>query len=90
MTRPRFQTPQLQFMYDACLRLAADNFSEFYYSKPLARGDVGPGPRWPHEGATHRHHFWNGYKGARATHVQGSLVHAAYEAGRQFRRERSK
>lgn len=84
----RFKTPALQQMYDTCLRLAADNFSEFYYSKPQGRGEIGAGPRWPREGATHRHHFWNGWKGARASHVSGSLVHAAYRAGQDFKKSR--
>jgi hypothetical protein len=88
MSGPRFRTPQLQVMFETCLRLAADNFSEFYYSKPLGPDRVVYGPRWPRRGAAHRHHFWNGFLGGRASFVTGSLVHAAYRAGQEFRRQR--
>jgi hypothetical protein len=85
-------------MWDTCLKLAADNFSEFYYSHrpPPTQydrvGTTGMGPRWPRRGAGHRHAFWNGYFGAyrpdgTPTAVPGSLAYAAFRAGEAFRKQ---
>jgi hypothetical protein len=95
----KFKNPMQQAMFETCLRLAADNFSEFYYShRPGERyadavGKSGMGPRWPRRGAGHRHAFWNGYFGAyrpdgSPTAVPGSLAWAAFRAGEAFRKAR--
>jgi hypothetical protein len=94
-----FKNPLLAPMFDKCLELAQDNFSEFYYShRPNAEnialvGKNGMGPRWPRRGASHRHAFWNGYFGAyrpdkTPTAVPGSLSYAAFRAGEAFRKLR--
>lgn len=85
----RFKTPMLKAMYETCLTLAADNFSEFYYGD----GRTNLGPRFPRRGAGHRHAFWNGFNGATRpdgspTAVPGSLSYAAFRAGEAFRKQR--
>ena len=94
-----FSSKLLAPMFDKCLELAQDNFSEFYYShRPNDEyrklvGPQGMGPRWPRRGASHRHAFWNGYFGAyrpdgTPTAVPGSLSYAAFRAGEAFRKMR--
>lgn len=89
-----FRNPMLAVMFDTCLKLAADNFSEFYYSRRASKTDkVGPGPRWPRRGASHRHAFWNGFYACyrpdgSPTAVPGSLSYAAFRAGEAFRKQR--
>lgn len=83
MAAPRnpFRVRQLREMYDVCVRLASDNFSEFYYSH---RGTT-HGPRFPHGGAGHRCAFWLGYDGTpNIRYDKGSFAYAAYRAGVDF------
>lgn len=72
-------------MYDVCLTVASDNFGEFYVVTPRF-GKIGPNP--PRRGASHRHHFWNGYNGTQHTTIPNSLARAAFMAGRAFRNQK--
>ena len=78
----RFKVPSLSKMFDACLALASDNFSEFYV---VTRRSGASGPNVPRRGASHRHHFWNGYNGTPVTAIPQSLAYAAFRAGQTFR-----
>jgi hypothetical protein len=81
--RPRFKTRQLQDMYVTCIRLASDNFSEFYYGD----GRTEFGPRFQRTGAGHRAAFWNGYRSTpNHLYPKGSFAAAAYRAGHDFRK----
>lgn len=81
----RFRDPRLRAMFETCLAVASDNFSEFYYGD----GRTAYGPRFPRRGAGHRHGFWNGYTGAmrrdgQPSAIAGSLQYAAIRAGQAF------
>lgn len=81
-----FRVPELAAMYRSCLRLASDNFSEFYHSFPRHVG-----PRYPRTGAGHRCAFWDAARGQRSTYDgtrggKGSYGYAAYRAGADFRK----
>lgn len=67
--------------YEVARRVAADNFSDFYWSQSEF------GPRWPRRGAGHRHAYWNGRTGCRSTFVQNSPAHAYWAAGVDDRRD---
>lgn len=54
MAARTFRDPTLAACYAVARRMAADNFSNWYYSK----GELGP--RWPHRGAGHRDAYWTG------------------------------
>lgn len=78
-----FRVPQLAKMYATCLRLASDNWSEFYYSH---RGTT-HGPRFPHGGAGHRCAFWLGYSAApNIRYSAGTFAYACYRAGAAYRK----
>ena len=73
--RKRFKDRHMQAIYEACRRMGADNFSEFYYSAKAM------GPRWPRRGAGHRNAYWNGRQGKPTSWARNSLAHAAWAAG---------
>jgi hypothetical protein len=82
MSNP-FKRRELREMYEICLRLASDNFSEFYYGD----GRTDFGPRFQRTGAGHRAAFWNGYRGSpNHLYPSGSLAYASYRAGKAFRK----
>jgi hypothetical protein len=84
--RNPFRNRQLAFMFETCLRVAGDNFSEFYV---VPRRPRWHGPNVPRRGAAHRHSFWNGYNDAPInwdSYGRQSLSYAAFRAGRAFRR----
>lgn len=86
MIRNPFRVPALANMFDACVRVAGDNFSEFYIV-PQREGWVGP--NIPRRGASHRHAFWNGWNGAPIkwdSYSRQSLSYAAYRAGQAMRK----
>lgn len=68
-------------LYDVCLELARDNWSELYY------GPGTMGPRWPRGGANLRVAFWAGYRGQLNRWVPTSQCRVAWRAGRAFRAE---
>lgn len=81
MKAERFSDPKLQTIYVAMLRLAADKSSELYHE-----GE-------PRRGAGHRAAFWDGFEGMtlkgprRSPHVvPGTLSHAFFAAGQEFRK----
>lgn len=76
----RYKDRTKQTIYDACLRLAADNFSELYI---VTSRFGGVGPHAPRGGANIRTWFWRGYKGVGGTEPSWP-VHAAFMAGREF------
>lgn len=57
MSVRHFKDRTMAACYEAARRVAADNFSEFYY------GAGALGPRWPRRGAGHRDAYWNGRAG---------------------------
>lgn len=84
-----FRVRQLAQMFDDCIRVASDNFSEFYFGD----GRTPFGPRSPRRGAGHRCGFWDGYFGLKTLSDgsrggRGTLQYAAYRAGVAFRKER--
>ena len=85
--RNRFRNPKLAQMFDDCVRIASNNFSEFYYGD----GRTELGPRFPRGGAGHRVAFWHGYNGTRSLSDgsrggRGTFQYAAYRAGQAFRK----
>lgn len=79
--RNPFRVRQLADMYATCIRLASDNFSEFYYGD----GRTPYGPRNRRTGAGHRVAFWLGYSGTpNIRYDKGSFAYAAYRAGVDF------
>jgi hypothetical protein len=81
--KSRFKDRRLQQMYEDCIRIASDNFGEFYYGD--GRTDIGP--RFQRTGAGHRAAFWNGYRGTpNHLYPRGSFAAAAYRAGIDFKK----
>ncbi len=74
----KFKNSGLQKVYDTLLELAADKTSELYDTD---------GSR--HTDSDVRCTFWNGFDGINVKHrvAPGTMVYAAYQAGREFRRQ---
>lgn len=83
MTKPRYKNRSMEQTYQTCLRLARDKTSEFYH-----KGQ-------PRRGASHRCAFWDGYSGRfslygknrTASAIPGTLSHACFMAGVDYRKE---
>lgn len=79
----KFKDIILNSCYLKARELAADNFSDYFYSRDSY------GPRFPHRGAGHRDAYWNGRQidSDRARYVRGSIAYAFWRAGRDDRKE---
>lgn len=87
MARNPFRNPMLASCYGDVLKAARDNFSRLYAS-PVLQAHKGRlmGPNRPYRGGSTLHHaFWNGYLSDRPATVPGSMAHAAWRAGKDFR-----
>lgn len=71
----RFKEPALQRMYETCRRYAADKDSAFWHEGVPSRG------------AGHRHAYWNGRLGLRASWPKNTFAYAAWAAGQDDLRQ---
>jgi hypothetical protein len=80
MAKQIFKDASMQDCYEAAIRIASDNFSEFYR-------DAGPvGPRAPRSGAVHRNAFWSGFTTEScAQYPKDWMAYAFCRAGKDFR-----
>lgn len=89
MSKPRFKDRMMQNAYEGSRKAAADNWSEFYFTKTTA-GQNPFGPNMPHRGAAHRCAYWDGRKGMSQSmygRAKTMLGYAFFAAGAEDRKQ---